>query len=89
VTISGDYPRPVSVNGYQCWNCHEVAEAKKGINPAPQPQGASSRDNASSPAVVFGGALAGAPTATSPSGASAASPASATPSAPASLDILV
>jgi hypothetical protein len=34
MTISGNYPSPVYVNGYQCNNCAEVAEAKKDINPA-------------------------------------------------------
>jgi hypothetical protein len=33
--ISGaNYPNPVFVNGYECWNCTQVDEAKKHINPA-------------------------------------------------------
>jgi hypothetical protein len=38
MTISGNYARPVVVDGYPCWNCHQVAEAKKGVNPATQGQ---------------------------------------------------
>lgn len=34
MTISGNYPSPVYVNGYQCNNCAQVAEAKRDINPA-------------------------------------------------------
>ncbi len=34
MTISGNYANPVYVNGYQCNNCAQVAEAKKDINPA-------------------------------------------------------
>ena len=36
MAISANYPRPVVVNGYPCWNCHQVSEAKKGVNPATQ-----------------------------------------------------
>ena len=69
MAIGGDYANPVYVNGYQCWNCSQVAEAKKGINPAqpntgvegPQPKAGSSSASTPSqgPAVTFGGALAG------------------------------
>ncbi|WDR03995.1 hypothetical protein PSQ19_08250 [Devosia algicola] len=34
MAISTDYPRPIIVNGYQCRNCDDVAEAKKFIDPA-------------------------------------------------------
>jgi hypothetical protein len=36
MAISANYQRPVVVNGYSCWNCHQVSEAKKGVNPATQ-----------------------------------------------------
>ena len=36
MTISANYPQPVVVNGYPCWNCHQVSEAQKGVNPATQ-----------------------------------------------------
>jgi len=32
--ISGNYPSPVTVNGFSCRNCTEVDQAKKGIDPA-------------------------------------------------------
>lgn len=34
MAIAGDYANPVYVNGYQCWNCTQVDEAKKDIDPA-------------------------------------------------------
>ena len=34
MAISGDYPSPVTVNGFSCKNCTEVDEAKKFIDPA-------------------------------------------------------
>ena len=74
MSISGNYARPDIVNGYVCWNCQQVAEAMKDLNPvtAGQPGGAPSQTGATSPgspasgssnarpqsAVVFGGALA-------------------------------
>jgi hypothetical protein len=64
MTVSANYSRPVAVDGYLCWNCKQVAEAKKGENPNPPPSAtgaASSSGGASgaSPAVVFGGQLSG------------------------------
>ena len=65
MAVGGDYSSPVYVNGYACWNCHQVAEAKQDINPAdPQagPGGASGNNSASAGpggSVTFGGALAG------------------------------
>ncbi len=45
MAINANYPRPVVVDGYPCWNCHQVAEAKKGVDPATQgPFGAQSAD---------------------------------------------
>lgn len=32
--ISADYARPVQVNGFACYNCTDVANAKKHIDPA-------------------------------------------------------
>jgi hypothetical protein len=65
MTISGNYPTPVYVNGYQCNNCAQVAEAKKDINPADPKAGPGGVDantpaNQTSPAVIFGGSLANA-----------------------------
>ncbi len=34
MSVSANYSQPVIVNGYSCDNCAQVAEAKKGINPA-------------------------------------------------------
>ena len=34
MNISGNYPQPVYVNGYQCNNCTDVEYAKKNIDPA-------------------------------------------------------
>jgi len=31
MTINGNYSAPVSVNGYQCWNCTDVANAPSTI----------------------------------------------------------
>jgi len=74
LSISGNYAQPDIVNGYVCWNCQQVSEAKKDINPvtAVQPGGATNQTGATSPgspasgssnaspqsAVVFGGVLA-------------------------------
>jgi hypothetical protein len=69
MSIGADYSKPVLVNGYECWNCSQVDEAKKGIDPADPKAGPYSADGASDPAaaqgskpgsaVVYGGALAG------------------------------
>lgn len=37
MSISGQYPTPEIVNGYICWDCADVAKAKKGENPAASP----------------------------------------------------
>ena len=34
MAISGDYPSPVTVNGFQCRNCSDVDRAKRFIDPA-------------------------------------------------------
>ena len=64
MAISGDYPAPVFVNGYACNNCAQVAEAKKGVDPADPkagPYGVDAKITSpvgQSPAVIFGGVLA-------------------------------
>ena len=94
MTISANYPTPVYVNGYACNNCTQVAEAKKGVDPAdpkagpygvdaesdPKANGAS--DTSRSPAVIFGGVLAQSTGVSS--AASSSSPASSVWSAPSS-----
>ena len=50
MAISTDYPRPITVNGYVCRNCDDVASAKRNIDPA-APEGVEP------PAVLFGGSL--------------------------------
>ena len=37
MSVSANYSQPVAVNGYLCWNCKQVAEAKKGEMPAGPP----------------------------------------------------
>jgi hypothetical protein len=62
VTISGDYPQPVQVNGFTCRNCTDVDYAKKHIDPAHPKSGPYDVDAATDPsrgrAVLLGGALA-------------------------------
>jgi hypothetical protein len=71
MSVSGDYAQPVNVNGYVCWNCSQVADAKKGVDPADVKPGESAAqaqaasNTAPASAVVFGGALAGSLAATS------------------------
>jgi hypothetical protein len=65
MTISGNYPNPVTVNGYSCKNCTDVDYAKKHIDPAhPKdgPYGVNAKadpSRANDPAVKFGGGLVG------------------------------
>jgi hypothetical protein len=63
MSVSADYSRPVAVNGYLCWNCHQVAEAKKGVNPDGPSATGNPNASASTPAVLFGGVLTGSPVA--------------------------
>lgn len=70
MSIGGDYTRPVYVNGYQCWNCTQVDEAKKGVDPADPKAGMVGPDvgvplsakaaSGQDPAVSYGGTLSGA-----------------------------
>jgi hypothetical protein len=80
MSISAYYSQPVYVNGYVCWDCHQVAEAQKDINPA-TPVSASGAPASATPAssqssaVVLGGVLAQqAGTATSAPPSAAAAP---------------
>ena len=62
MSISTDYSSPVLVNGYSCRNCEDVAEAKKGIDPAkpdagPYGRNAAGDDARNVSAVAFGGLL--------------------------------
>ena len=66
MTINGNYSAPVAVNGYQCWNCTDVANAKKHVDPEHPKAGPYGIDAANDPtlrnspkAVVFSGALSG------------------------------
>ena len=78
-----NYPSPVTVNGYSCKNCTDVDLAKQHVDPArPKdgPYGVDAKDHpaspfgpkAQTPAVTFGGALAGV---SQTSGAGAGAPA--------------
>ena len=61
MAVSANYATPVYVNGYQCNNCAQVAEAKKDINPADPKAGPGGIDASSasqSPAFTLGGSLA-------------------------------
>jgi hypothetical protein len=66
MAISANYAVPVYVNGYACDNCAEVAEAKRDIDPAHPQSGPGGIDAQfdptarNAPAVILGGALAGA-----------------------------
>lgn len=43
------YPSPVNVNGYACWNCGDVAMAKRDIDPAHPASGPHGKNAASDP----------------------------------------
>jgi hypothetical protein len=64
MTISGNYPQPVQVNGFTCRNCTEVDLAKKHIDPAHPKSGPygidAAHDPTRGPAVRLGGGLAAA-----------------------------
>jgi hypothetical protein len=63
MSISGDYPQPVTVNGFSCRNCTDVDYAKKHIDPAHPKSGPYDVNVESDPtranAVTFGGSLSG------------------------------
>lgn len=67
MAVSGNYPSPVIVNGYLCWNCTDVDNAHNHIDPAHPKDGpfdlAATTGAASSspnPAVQLSGVLAAA-----------------------------
>ncbi len=67
MSINGNYSQPVSVNGYQCWNCTDVDNAKKHIDPQHPKSGPYGITAAEDPtlrnkpesqkAIIFGGSL--------------------------------
>jgi hypothetical protein len=77
MTINGNYPSPVIVNGFSCMNCTDVDRANKFVDPArpqdgPKPEGPKGADTDqqkvtfNDPAVILGGTLADPNAATSP-----------------------
>jgi len=92
MAISANYPTPVYVNGYQCNNCAQVAEAKKDINPADPkagPGGIDAKSGSQSPAFTLGGSLANASATGEQTSDSASSPTTGAAVAGALLDIAV
>jgi hypothetical protein len=61
MSISGDYPQPVTVNGFSCRNCTDVDYAKKHIDPAHPKSGPyglnAERDPTRDRAVILDGRL--------------------------------
>lgn len=61
MSISGDYPQPVTVNGFTCRNCTDVDYAKKHIDPAHPKSGpygvTAESDPTRDQAVTLGGRL--------------------------------
>ena len=61
MSISSDYPHPVTVNGFSCKNCTDVDYAKKHIDPAHPKSGPydvnAGSDSSRQTAVIFGGRL--------------------------------
>ncbi|ESQ83694.1 hypothetical protein AEAC466_11855 [Asticcacaulis sp. AC466] len=61
MSINGDYPHPVTVNGFSCKNCTDVDYAKKHIDPSHPKSGpyniSADSDPSRTQAVTFGGAL--------------------------------
>ena len=88
MAIGTDYSTPVTVNGYACKNCTDVANATKHIDPEhPRsgPYGINAQDDPTvkqTAAVTFGGALSG----LNDSGKTAPDPA---PRAGAQLDVTI
>jgi len=65
MSIGGDYPQPIQVNGFSCKNCSDVDYAKKHIDPAHPKSGPYGISAASDPTrtsagqIRLSGALAG------------------------------
>ena len=61
MSISGNYPTPVTVNGFLCRNCTDVENAQKHVDPQhPRsgPYNINAKDDPTQPpAIRFGGAL--------------------------------
>ncbi len=57
MSISSNYPHPVTVNGYTCKNCTDVDYAKKHIDPQHPKSGPYGVTAATDPSVRFGGNL--------------------------------
>src|SRR5579862_4638904 len=61
MSINGDYATPVTVNGFLCRNCTDVANAKKHIDPQHPRSGPydinAKDDPTQPPSVRFGGSL--------------------------------
>ena len=67
MTVNGNYSQPVTVNGYLCWNCTDVDNAKRHIDPQHPKSGPYGIDASEDPtlsnktpeqrAVLFGGSL--------------------------------
>lgn len=53
MTIGGDYPTPVQVNGFSCRNCTDVDYAKKHIDPAHPRSGPYDIDAENDPSRTF------------------------------------
>ena len=75
MSISGDYPQPVTVNGFTCRNCTDVDYARKHIDPAHPKSGPYGINAESDPtrdqAVILGGSLLGLEAGPSPAAAPA------------------
>jgi hypothetical protein len=56
MTISGNYPSPVQVNGFLCRNCTDVDYAKKHIDPAHPRSGPYNIDAKDDPSRTFSNA---------------------------------
>ena len=57
MSVSGNYSTPVWVNGYECWNCTDVDNAKKFVDPAHPKSGPFNVDARTDPTRTFGPAV--------------------------------
>jgi hypothetical protein len=94
MSISGNYPQPVTVNGFTCKNCTDVDYANKHIDPAHPKSGPYGINAKSDPSVKpdtfikFGGKLAGGSQASSVPSLAPQAPATQTVAAGQSVNIL-
>lgn len=70
MTISGNYPTPVMVNGYSCKNCTDVDYAKKHIDPAHPKSGPYNIDAKTDPTRTLSNIISGKPAGSAPTNAS-------------------